>query len=178
MTKEEIIKNFDQHIQNYKDKIVLWKNVEVVTKKDGTEFQNFSRNFTNSSIRNFYSSRYIGVHAWVENRWIEDEIDTRQLLENADTEISEDRIIKKPISKPYYYLTVKETADKINKVIKQYEINIRDYEAQKAIVIDCYDEIENMATEMLNKIKQVTIDTNKEYISAYYRLRDVVKERF
>lgn len=49
-SKEAIRKQFENYIQEYEVKIRLWSAVKRVTKKDGSDFQSFGKNFENAEI--------------------------------------------------------------------------------------------------------------------------------
>lgn len=55
MRIEEIEKKYRENSKGYQNAIVAWQNVKRVTKKDGSDFANFGKNFVNATIRQEYS---------------------------------------------------------------------------------------------------------------------------
>lgn len=56
--KIEIMKD---ELKGYEALLEAWKNVEIVTKKDGTPFNFLKRNFKNCTFANKYGSQHLGV---------------------------------------------------------------------------------------------------------------------
>ena len=52
---KKIEQNYRNHIEDYKNAINAWSNVKRATKKDGSDFANFGKNFVNATIRQEYS---------------------------------------------------------------------------------------------------------------------------
>ena len=55
MDKNRIENEYRDSIENYQELIKAWGNVKRVTKKDGSNFSNFKKNFTNAEIRQEYT---------------------------------------------------------------------------------------------------------------------------
>lgn len=55
MNINEIEKKYRSSVNSYKNAIVAWQNVKRATKKDGSDFSNFKKNFINADIRQNYS---------------------------------------------------------------------------------------------------------------------------
>ena len=55
MNINEIEKKYRSSVNSYKNAIVAWQNVKRATKKDGSDFANFGKNFVNATIRQEYS---------------------------------------------------------------------------------------------------------------------------
>ena len=57
-TKESEIKKIENeyrsHIGNYENAIRAWSNVKRISKKDGSDFSNFGKNFANATIKQDY----------------------------------------------------------------------------------------------------------------------------
>lgn len=52
---KKIEQTYRGHIDDYKNAINAWSNVKRATKKDGSDFANFGKNFVNATIRQEYS---------------------------------------------------------------------------------------------------------------------------
>lgn len=55
MKANEIENKYRKNAKDYQNAIVAWQNVKRATKKDGSDFANFDKNFVNATIRREYS---------------------------------------------------------------------------------------------------------------------------
>lgn len=177
-TKEEIKTKFENYIKEYEEKIRLWKNVKVVTKKDGTPFRDFNRNFEGADVvRPAYSFGDIDLvvtnyQIRINGNWVEDTIHTRELVRYSDLKPSEDRIINERFLEPYFYLTIPEIMEKIQKTIQTYEKDIEEYKEQIAKLDWMYDEVVTRINSTMDYIR----DNAGSGTSLYYELRECIQK--
>lgn len=185
LNKEEIRTKLERYISEYQAKIELWQRVERITKKDGTDFQNFGKNFTNSKIETgLIHDRDLVVfdHKIINNRmeWIEDKISTDINFEDYvkifARQPEENRIIREPIIKDYLYLTPDESMQLINRQIAIYQERITDYRRQLDLLDNAYDIITAKTKELFDTLKEVTGDLGMYHNSLYYALKEKIEK--
>ena len=113
-TKESIRKTFMDYIADYEEKIKLWENVKVVTKKDGTPFKDFAKNFSGAKVvRPAYGFGDLELHVanykkQINGHFVEDKINTRELVKYSKFTPDASRIHNEAYLEPYFYLTIPE----------------------------------------------------------------------
>lgn len=132
----ERFEDFMKHLEaNYNDtctKLELWKNVKRLSKKDGSDFQNFGKNFDGATIdHDAILEDRLEVRGRTERGivWVEDHID---LVEDATSDIEAERRYK-PYSfskQEKYHLNVDEVFEKIEARIRYFETQKVNYELQ------------------------------------------------
>ena len=173
-TKEQIRIRFENYIREYEDKITLWKKVTVVTKKDGTEFKDFGKNFTNCRVyRPAYSfgDLNIEVSGYVNNEYRKDEINTRELVKYSNFKPEDSRIINEAYLEPYFYLTIPEIMEKIQYTIGKYQACIQEYKDYIEKLDALYDIVINGVNSLMDTIKREAGDHN----SLYYEMRELIQ---
>lgn len=185
MNKEQIRAKLEKYISEYKAKIELWQHVERITKKDGTDFQNFCKNFVGAKIETGgIHGRDIVVfdHKVINSRmeWIEDKISTDLNVEDYVRFFSkhpeEERIIRERIIKDYLYLTPDETMQMIKRQIAIYQERITDYREQLEMLDNAYDVIKAKTKELYDTLEAVTGDLGMYHNSLYYELKKIISE--
>ena len=185
LNKEEIRTKLEKYISEYQVKIELWQRVERITKKDGTDFQNFGKNFTNSRIETgLIHDRDIVVfdHKIINSRmeWIEDKISTDLNVEDYikifERQPEKDRIISETLIKDYLYLTPDETMQMIKRQIAIYQERITDYQKQLKLLDKAYDIITAKTKELFDTLKEVTGDLGMYHNSLYYSLKEKIEK--
>lgn len=185
MNKEQIRAKLEKYISEYKAKIELWQHVERITKKDGTGFQNFCKNFSNAKIETGgIHDRDIVVfdHKIINSRmeWIEDKISTDLNVEDYvrffSKQPEESRIIRETIIKDYLYLTPDETMQMIKRQIAIYQERITDYQQQLELLDNAYDVIKGETKKLYDTLKAVTGDLGMYHNSLYYELKKIISE--
>lgn len=185
MNKEQIRAKLEKYISEYKAKIELWQHVERITKKDGTDFQNFCKNFVGAKIETGgIHDRDIVVfdHKVINSRmeWIEDKISTDLNVEDYVRFFSkhpeEERIIRERIIKDYLYLTPDETMQMIKRQIAIYQERITDYREQLEMLDNAYDVIKAKTKELYDTLEAVTGDLGMYHNSLYYELKKIISE--
>lgn len=185
MNKEQIRAKLEKFISEYKAKIEMWKHVERITKKDGSDFQNFCKNFSNAKIETGgIHDRDIVVfdHKIINSRmeWIEDKISTDLNVEDYvrffSKQPDESRIIRERIIKDYLYLTPDETMQMIKRQIAIYQERITDYQEQLKLLDNAYDVIKGKTKELYDTLKAVTGDLGMYHNSLYYALKEIISE--
>lgn len=185
LNKEEIRTKLEKYISEYQVKIELWQRVERITKKDGTDFQNFGKNFTNSRIETgLIHDRDIVVfdHKIINSRmeWIEDKISTDLNVEDYikifERQPEKDRIISETLIKDYLYLTPEESMQMIERQISIYQERITDYQKQLELLDNAYDIITAKTKELFDTLKEVTGDLGMYHNSLYYSLKEKIEK--
>ena len=185
LNKEEIRTKLEKYISEYQVKIELWQRVERITKKDGTDFQNFGKNFTNSRIETgLIHDRDIVVfdHKIIGGRmeWIEDKISTDLNVEDYikifERQPEKDRIISETLIKDYLYLTPEESMQMIERQIAIYQERITDYQKQLKLLDNAYDVVMAKTKELFDTLKEVTGDAGMYHNSLYYSLKEKIEK--
>ena len=185
LNKEEIRTKLEKYISEYQVKIELWQRVERITKKDGTDFQNFGKNFTNSRIETgLIHDRDIVVfdHKIIGGRmeWIEDKISTDLNVEDYikifERQPEKDRIISETLIKDYLYLTPEESMQMIERQIAIYQERITDYQKQLKLLDNAYDVVMAKTKELFDILKEVTGDEGMYHNSLYYSLKEKIEK--
>lgn len=179
-TKEDIRKKLEGYVRDYDRKIELWQNVTVVTKKDGTEFANFGKNFRNAEVVNECGSTKLKVSEWSKDKYpnyVYDEIYLeRDIKDWKYGEITEDRQIKPfSYSRPYFKLNVEETRlaikDHIIKLMVWRQQNIEDLER----LDEAYDYVESALEEIKTKLDKLAPPNGVYSSSLWYALQEKIK---
>lgn len=179
MKKKEDIKNkFENYILDYEAKIRLWSNVKRVTKKDGSDFQNFAKNFENAKIErgricsddfeicvSDYSIR-------IDGKYVCDSISIKQIVDYSKITPSEDQIIKESFYKPYFYMTPNQTMECIQITIETYKEKIEEYNVQLAKLDALYDYVKSSVDTVMHKIREDAGNNT----SLYYEMRGLLAD--
>lgn len=180
LNKEEIRNKLHGYISTYEAKIELWQKVTRNTKKDGTDFQNFGKNFGNAKIETGgIHDRDIVVfgHKIINSRmeWIEDKISTDLIVEDYvrffSKQPEESRIIRERIIKDYLYLTPDEVMLLIERQIAIYQERITDYREQLTNLDKAYDEVMQKTKELFDLLENVCNSKGLYKNSLYYALK-------
>ena len=159
ITKDEIRKKLTKQIEDYSRKIKLWKNVEIVTKKDGTEFSAFGKNFANAKIVREWDNLYIRVSEFdnaYNPAYVSDEINLRIVCQYWKGEQpTEDRIVKVTGLLPCFYLNVEETKGEIEKLIEKYEGYIKEKQKELERLDEAYDYVAKVLEEMNGRLREL-----------------------
>ena len=77
MKADELKKKYLENAESYKSAIKAWQNVKRATKKDGSDFANFGKNFVNANINReyYWSNQTIRVDYQYNHGWTHDTID-------------------------------------------------------------------------------------------------------
>ena len=143
ITKDEIRKKLINQIEDYERKINLWRSVEIVKKKDGSEFVNFGKNFTNAKIVKEWDNLYLtvsGFDNYYHPAYISDSINLRVVCQYWKGEKpAEERVIKEIGLLPYFYLNVEETYGEVKKIIEKYEGIVEEKKNELERLDEAYD---------------------------------------
>ena len=128
---EKLQNELKRYISEYKRQIVLLESVTKATKKDGTEFANFSKNFNSIYKTSYESASIISnkliIAGTVEGQYTKIEINTYELVKNSNRNFEESRIIKLPCLEAYVNLTVDEMLENIEKLKDNLVKNMENY---------------------------------------------------
>ena len=156
---ESFKKELEKHLAEHECKLELWKNVKRLSKKDGTDFAHFGKNFENAKVtlpayldfeRLKVNGRIVPTTAWTE-----DEID---LVRDADDSIPEERTFEH-YGKKKYHLTVDEAFEAIENRIRFYEVEIQNDKLELA-------HAESIFNLTVNTIKALYDEALKEIVNA------------
>lgn len=109
---EEAKKRIEKRIAYYAERVAAWEKVERIRKKDGNDFANLAKNFTNCKIVNSYSWQELTVYFRSDIEGYTSDyinISGNQYQEAADTPEKIEKRIAEQIEK---YNGYKETAEK------------------------------------------------------------------
>ena len=168
MQYDEFKKTLENYLEECETKLELWKNVKRLSKKDGSDFQNFGKNFEGAKVdRSAYSdTEELNVHGRTKSgRWIEDTI----------------LVFGRNYQHP---LTVSGAFEKIELRIKYYEVKIRNCKLQIAHAERIYNltvnTVKALYDEALKEIQEAgytptfEIDTP----SIMYQIHHVLEQSF
>lgn len=132
MKADELEKKYLANVETYKSAIKAWQNVKRVSKKDGSDFANFSKNFVNANIyREYYwSSQIIRVDYQYNHGWTHDTID----VNDNDS--------------------VNDIFDKINKRIELFRDYIANNERKAQNTEQVFREVDRSIKELVNFCKE------------------------
>ena len=177
-SKDKIRMEMKDSIEMYEAKIRLWKNVKRLSKKDGSDFQNFGKNFENAEyVRGRICSddvelRVADYGIRVAGNWVDDSLDIRQIVKYSKITPEENQIIKESYMEPYFYLTVDQTMQMIQIKIETYEKMISEYKEQLEKLDSLYDYVKDSLTEIMQKLRKETGGSS----TLFYELRNYIKE--
>lgn len=141
-------------LEEYQMLSKAWRNVEVVTKKDGTPFKTLKRNFKNCIFFERYGLQHVGVSISKDRHYYHDDF---ILLTDENVE------------------TIKEHIDSRIRALKKYEEEYK--EAIKVIENKTID-MDELADEIMNNIKE-KCNGNMAAISHYkFELMNKLKEKY
>lgn len=179
---KENIDSIKNDIKNYiKEKkydIELWKNVKIVTKKDGTPFVNFRNNFENANI--IYDTLgypEMKVAGSFENHYITDKIDLYEVIcymkNKKRISKTENYAPKRNCLNQIYIYDIDDIKDVIKETIEQYEKEIKSYEKQLNLADKAYIEfvtaIDNANKDLLKNCECIDDKT-----CLYYAIKNSV----
>ena len=176
--KEDIRNKFEDYILDYEAKIRLWSNVKRVTKKDGSDFQSFAKNFANAKIErgricsddfeicvSDYSIR-------IDGKYVCDSISIKQVVKYSRIIPAEDQIIKESFYEPYFYMTPAQVMEYIQITIDRYKEKIVEYQEQLAKLDALYDYVKSSVDSIMDKVRKEAGSNT----SLYYEMRGLLKE--
>lgn len=115
LKKEKMIDELKKEIDYYECAAKAWDSVKFPTKKNGSEFKNFERNFVGANvISDPMSGRKIVVHFQTELQGYQSATEWLVIHENAGEftflgkKLDESRIVKRPMLAPIIELNVEE----------------------------------------------------------------------
>ena len=174
---QEVKKDLEKSLREHEAKAEWWKKVERVTKKDGSNFKIFSKNFSNCRIyANYMQRNVIAVGGWVDGSgYVDDEMDLWEYVDNTELNPDEHTIIKEAVwSRAYFYLTVDEVFQKIATQIEMHERYAKEYREQIEKADEVFNEFAEAINIALDKLKEKAGDNT----SLYYRCREYMKTAY
>lgn len=175
MKKEEMRKQLERYIAETECKLELWRGVQRVTKKDGSNFKVLSKNFSGAEIVSkgymLHYSPVIKVSKFYKDPlWavVEDELDIYELVKYSDLEPAADRIIRESFLEPYFFLTIDEIFEKIAAHILKLEKYLDGYRADLAAFDSVFDSFSAAIRAALADVKKADSGDN----TLYYMMRE------
>ena len=176
---KEINDKLNKYKKDYESKIALWRKVERVKKKDGSDFSVLSKNFKNArivpasaSIRTNYE---IQVSDYINGAYISDYFELYPCVKYyKGGDISPDRIIKEPCCEPYFAMTLDEISDEINRTIELYTGRIKALEKQ---INDAEKVFSEFSDAIDNALKTLKTDAGDGSI-LYYACREYMTKSY
>ncbi len=175
---EDIEKRLNGYMEENAARIDAWKNVERLTKKDGSDFQSLGKNFKNANIETGVCGNELKVnyrYGEYGRKYGNDYIYIRKNVEDAKKPIEESRIINERFLKPYFFQNAEELFEEINKKIEVYTKQNESYKQQLEDLKEAFPKIK----EKLVEVKQIIGSLPKNGLfktSLAYALEDFVKE--
>lgn len=148
------IEEMKRALEEYQMLAKAWRNVEVVTKKDGTPFKTLKRNFKNCIFFEGYGFRHVGVSISKDRHYYHDGF---ILLTEENVE------------------TIKEHIDSRINALKGYEKEYK--EAVNAIENNTVD-IDKLAEDIMNSIKEKCGDNQTATAVYKFKLMEKLKESY
>ena len=175
-TKDQIRNEMLDTIATYKEKIRLWQNVKRKTKKDGTDFQNLSKNFENAEIIVKYGDTCIQVVNYnirIAGNYVDDYFQIEQVVQYFKAwEVPENRIIHEYCRSPYIRMSPDEIMKYIQYHISKYEKWITEYEEQLEKLDAMYDYVSDHLEELMDYIRKNA--GNNSHL--YYEMRGLIEK--
>ena len=181
---EEVKKDLQETISYYDDRIKAWESVQIVTKKDGTPFKVYSKNFAGAEIGKYYpvedyANPYLSVHFKHNGRYEWDQIelvyDGRALDDGLPEENPEreERIsawgVKRNIVTPAEAMT------KVNNLISRY----KDYKAEAEHELEHSKEYFDQIDAKCEEIRAILTGIKGDRMSSHivYVLEDYIRDK-
>lgn len=163
---EEIKANLEASVKYYDARVKAWQQVERVTKKDGSDFKVFSKNFNGAETGQYYpiedySNPYLTVAFEDENgRYATDHMSLKadkHLTEQANIpEHNDEREVRYAYGHPIEILTVEETWTAIQNMIQKYEHWKAEAERELAESQAQFEKIDALLEEINNTRKGIS----------------------
>lgn len=181
---EDIKKEFNKRIEEQKTLLEAWEKVERATKKDGSNFVALAKNFKNATIKNneyvLRPSKKIHVYGITKNnKYVDDSIETNELVKYAKRHIDADRILKESYLEPWYEKTVDEIFEDIEERKETLRKNIKNFEEEIKISEKYYNMVNIHLESIHNILNELSVKKpNSNFLSLRYALEDVVKNHY
>lgn len=177
-SKDQIKEEYMNTIADYEARIRLWKAVKRVTKKDGSDFQNFAKNFENAKIErgricsDDFEINVSDYSVRIAGKWVSDNIDIRQVVKYSKITPNPDQIQKVKYLEDFFYMTPEQTMQMIQYRIESYENQIQECKDQIEQLDNLYEYVTSHVTEIMDHIKSVAGSNNH----LYYEMRKLIQE--
>lgn len=163
---EEIKARLEENVKYYDARIKAWQQVERATKKDGSDFKVFSKNFNGAETGKYYpiedySNPYLTVAFEDENgRYTTDQMSLKadkHLTEQANIpEHNDEREVRYSYGYPVEILTVEETWTAIQNLIQKYKHWKAEAERELAESKAHFEKIDALLDEVNNTLKEIS----------------------
>lgn len=183
---EKILKRLELNRDNTAAALTAWKQVEIVTKKDGTPFKNPAQNFlhadyTYSTISGKTHPSLVVKYCYGSHGWGSDAIDcyiSAKDLKKDDPR--QNKIIDCGIFEDVYIYTVEEIPELIAAKIKRLETRLESYEKQITAAVVLFEEVYKTVSSAFEKLEQDCIEykVNGMPATLEHAIKDAIKNIF
>jgi hypothetical protein len=176
--KEEIKNRLERILKDYRAKLEAWNNVQRATKKDGTEFAVFSKNFVNAST-NQNSDRTVEhpemtVYYQCDG-YKSDSINMYLYMDTLKDGDPRKEGYQKHWHRMTYRYNVKETFEAIEEHKQRIKERISQYEKQLADLDKYFEEADRLKRQVIEFLKADDLKDTIGANSLGYALRDYIK---
>lgn len=170
-----------KNLAEHECKLELWKNVKRLSKKDGTDFAHFGKNFENAKVSTpaYLDFERLKVNGRIipTSAWTDDEID---LVRDANDSIPDERTFEH-YGRKKYHLTVDEAFEAIENRIRYYEVEIQNDKLQLAHAESIFNLTVNTINALYKEALKEIVDAGFEPTcwidtpSILYQVEEVLK---
>ena len=162
---EEIKQDLEMTVKWYEVRIAAWENVKIVTKKDGTPFKVYSKNFDGADIEKYtpvedYANPYLTVCFRDERgRWESDQfpldIGSGYLTAGLPEENEEREVRVTAWGNSHAIATPAEAGIMLKNLIKKYRENKAEAERELEMSKAYFDKVEAKCEEIRGILKEI-----------------------
>ena len=173
---QDIIEKLERYETSNKNKLDALKKIEFPTKKDGSEFAVFSKNFTNCRITgdSFYPKLEYDYRDG-NGSWTYDWLSIYEFVDamKEGDPRKEKANPKQSCLRQTYNLTVAEVQNEIQRAIERTEQNIIRYQREKEIAKQIYPKFEKQFAEIHEQLEKLN---NDDTATLFYAFNDLASE--
>ena len=168
-----VITELKKRLDCVETKLSAWEAVERIRKSDGSDYVSLKRNFKNVTVHDSSYSlvpeKEISVCGWSKfSGCITDEIRNRELVKYSSRKIPEDRVVKEGWLEPYYYKTVDEIFEDIEKRIEFLRAEKAKYEADIARAESVFRSFTEKIDSAVSELKESCAGSSLYYVCMDY----------
>ena len=179
-TFEKIMNDLQNYKADAEARLEAWKNVKIVTKKNGEHFQSFNKNFEGADIGKYYSVEdslhpYLTISYHVEDNY-KSETSSIEIFYYLD-ELPDTDERKKAYAQQFMrqttVMTFEEIENRINIEIKNTEKQITEYEDQIKRAENAYNNFVKAIHDVkINLLKDCGCKNDSNHNSLYYDITE------
>jgi len=181
---DEVKKDLQENIEYYNARITAWEAVRIVTKKDGTPFKVYSKNFAGAEIGRYtpvedYANPYLTVYFKVAGRYESDQLEltynNRGLDEGLPEENPEREERFSAWGTKHYIVTPEEARVKIDNLIARYKEHKAEAERELNESKEYFDKVNAKCEEIRDILTEIKGDRLSSHL--VYVLEDYIKDK-